>query len=189
MGALLLGAPLLSATAGASTVGLLGAGGVFAPAAGSLFGSLGTLSTIASIGSSLFKSQAQQKEYSGQIAASNYNASINKQNAKIAAQQGAAKEVLDRRENYIRLGKATADAGANSTGFGGSTADILSDTASQNELNILNDKYQTSLQVRQYNSDANLDLLSAKTTKKVAKLSRGAAVLSGTAKLGANSVV
>jgi hypothetical protein len=51
--AALLGSALASSTAGASAVGLLGAGGVFAPMAGSIATGLGGLGSILSIGSGI----------------------------------------------------------------------------------------------------------------------------------------
>lgn len=61
----LFGSTLLSSTAGASTVGLLGAGGAFSLSAGSLFsaGTLGALSTGLSIFSGLSSIAGGQQSY------------------------------------------------------------------------------------------------------------------------------
>lgn len=63
----MVGASLLSGTAGASTVGLLGAGGVLAPAAGTLFsGGVGSLLSGLLTGASAF-SQVQAGNLNAQI--------------------------------------------------------------------------------------------------------------------------
>lgn len=62
MAELLFGAPLLSATGGASTVGLLGAGGVFAPAAGTL----ASISLTSAVGAGLTAASAFSSIQAGQ---------------------------------------------------------------------------------------------------------------------------
>lgn len=76
--AALLGSTLASSTAGASTVGLLGAGGVFAPTAGSLAGALsgiGGLSTLSG-GLSILSGVQQQQAASEQASIAREQASL-----------------------------------------------------------------------------------------------------------------
>lgn len=169
--------------------GALTALGVSAGTAATIGTVVSVGSTILSLGSALFKSKAQQADYSGQVAASKYNAKVAQDSAAITDTQTAAAVEAKRRETYLRAGAQRAAAGANNTGFGGSTGDILADNATQNELDILNTQYEGNLKSKAYLDEAGLDTLNAKTTKKTAKLSQGASILSGVAKLGGNSIV
>lgn len=67
----LIGAPLLSATAGSSVVGLLGTAGTFAPMAGSIAGFLGSTS-----GFSLLSGAMTAASAFGQVQAGNTNAAM-----------------------------------------------------------------------------------------------------------------
>jgi hypothetical protein len=95
--AALLGAPLLSSTAGASTVGLLGAGGTFSLGAGSLGGMLGTLGTGLSLFSGL--SSVMGGMQSNAEAKNQANLALSQANMR-GAEQGrlAAKEALAEQE-------------------------------------------------------------------------------------------
>lgn len=164
----LLGASLGSATAGASAVGLLGAGGVFAPMAGTLFSgfsTLGTLSTIASLGSSFLGTQAQSAESEAAIVSAKTNAAIERTNS-------AEEESAARRASNLRAGRDLTNAAAMGTGPTGSVLDILADNTAQDEFNIIG--------IRR-NAAITQDIAKSKVSsiKASSRLSQGASILSG----------
>lgn len=174
----LVGSALASSTAGASAVGLLGAGGVFAPMAGSmagLFSGLGTLGTIASLGSSFLGSQASSAESAAEQTSAKYNAAVERINT---AESIRAKT----RDQYLRAGAQKAAGGAQGRGGGGNVLDIMADTAYQNELDILG--MRQSQMMSQKLTDTKV-----KSMKKSNKISQGASILSGVAKLSSSGVI
>lgn len=170
--AALVGSALASSTAGASAVGLLGAGGVFAPAAGSLFtgvSALSTIGTIASIGQSFFGMQSQ----SAQAKAAQVEA---KTNAAIDATNTARKITAQKRESYLRSGSQKASAAALGRSDSGNVLDIMADSLSQEEAAILGLKATNDINQAQYKS-------SIKASKSSNKLQTYSGILSGVNKL------
>lgn len=126
---MLLGAPLLSATAGASTVGLIGAGGAFAPAMGTLFSgsalsALSTGLTLASASSSLFGGLQQASALKTQGAqeawALNMTAREDMLSAKEEVTRGKeeANDIMDAMIQTIGQQRVAAAANGMDIGFG-----------------------------------------------------------------------
>lgn len=93
----LVGAALLSGTAGASAVGLVGAGGVFAPAAGSIAGALGSIG-----GMSLLSGVMTAASAFGQIQSANMQAASLNMQARQADIQ-ARNELLRGRQTSLAI--------------------------------------------------------------------------------------
>lgn len=168
----LLGSTLASSTAGASAVGLLGAGGVFAPAAGSLFSgisALGTLGTVASLGSSFFGMQSSNAQAAAAQTEARTNAAIDETNA-------ARKITAAKRESYLRAGSQKASAAALGRSTSGNVLDIMADSLSQEEAAILGIKATNDINQAQYSS-------SIKSSKSSNKIQNYSGILSGVNKL------
>lgn len=139
---------------------------------------MGKLGTIAELGSVFFEGLGKQQDYAGEIAASQFNARVAKQNIGISRSQTEAAVKQQRRENYIRAGANRAAAGASGLGMS-SAADVLADNAAQDELSILNLQYSGRLEQKGYENDYLLDTMRADSYSRAASLSKGATLLKG----------
>lgn len=144
--------------ASASTAALVGAG---ITAAG-----------VSTVGS-LIKGESQ-------AAANDYNASIARQNALIAQQQGAAAVQAQQRDAARTIGRAIANYGASGVQVDqGSPMDVLAESVRNAELDKLNIQYNYALKAQGYTQQAQLDTMGAKTSRTSGYLNATANVVRG----------
>lgn len=144
-------------------------------------------STVFSVMSALNQGQAQNQ-------AAQTNAAINDQNATIARQNAADKNVMNQRDNIMRLGAVRAAQGkSGGAGDSGSVLDVLGDVAAQGELDKQYTSYQGELQARGYTNTAALDRQSGQNAVTGSYFKAGSELLGGGAKVsdyyGRQSVV
>lgn len=95
-----------------------------------------------------------------------FNASVARQNALIAAQQGAAAVDAQQRNATRRIGSMIAAYGASGVqGDAGSPMDVLADSARMAELDKLTTQYNYTLRAAGYESQAKLDLMGAESAR------------------------
>lgn len=104
---------------------------------------------------------SQQQQYESSARASEFNAEVAQRNAGIQRTQTAADIERTRRENFIRAGAARASAGALG-GLTGSSLDLISSIAAEQELDVLNIKQQGQLREDALLQGAQLDIFEAK---------------------------
>ena len=113
-------------------------------------------------------------------AASNYNATINEQNAAIVRQNAADKAKQADREKYLRLGAIRAAQGrSGGTADSGSVLDVLGDVAAQSELEKQQIIYQGEQQARGYTNTAQLDRAGADNAESSGMFKAGSELLGG----------
>lgn len=102
----------------------------------------------------------------GQAAAYEYNARVAQQNAIIAGQQGRAAEEAQQRDTVRKIGSMVAAYGASGVQTdSGSPMDVLADSARMAELDKLTLRYNYALKAAGYQSQAQLDLMGAQTSR------------------------
>lgn len=132
--------------------------------------------------SASLRAQAQQQEY---------NATVARNNAKVAADQANAKEEAQRRHFNALQGQAIAGVAQSGTGFDGSNLDLLKQNAINNELDALTIRYEGQNQARGLEAQAAQDMYGASVSRMNASnamtagyFNAGANLLSGAAKYG-----
>jgi len=138
--------------------------GTVALAASAAVGAAGAISS----------SRAQAASYKSQEQAAKYNAEVNMGNATAAETAASANELAQRRLNDQRMGAMRAQA-AESGGFGGTNAEVLSQSATNMELDALNTRYRGQMQARGLLAQANLD----EYQSQVAEMNRGSSIRAG----------
>lgn len=112
--------------------------------------------------------------------AANYNATLEQMNARAARQDAADQAAQVDRENYLRLGAIRANQGKSGGAAGeGSVLDILSDAASQGELER---QYVLKAGERKafgHEASANLDRAQGRNAQTGSYLKAGSELLSG----------
>lgn len=125
--------------------------------------------------------QAQAAQAKAAANAANYNATVARNNAQLALEQGNANEESQRRHARMALGQqraALAEAGIGLEGTGG---DLYEQSASGAELDAQNIRYGAQLQSTSYLNQSNLEMAQAK------QYSRNAANASTASYIGAGS--
>lgn len=117
--------------------------------------------------------------------AAQLNAQTMEAEARIARQQGGAREEAQRRRAREVLGTMRASIGQAGIGFGGSAADIYDQSATNAELDALNIRYESDLQAMGIMNQAALTRYEGKQAKRAAKISAFATILGGAANYGA----
>jgi hypothetical protein len=130
--------------------------------------------------------QAANMEAQAKIA--RYNATVNENNAKAAAEQASFKEDQQRRQFRQLQGQAIAGTAQSGVGFSGSPLDLLRQNEVNNELDNLVIRYEGQNQQNTFKSAAALDRMNAGIYESNAKsaitggyLSAGAGLLSSAA--------
>jgi hypothetical protein len=174
-------APLALGTAATAATGTAAA----TAATAGLFGTAGTFSLATTLGTlgSLMGGLGAMQSNSAQTSAAEYNAQLSRQNAALSRQKTQEELEIQDRERRLRLGSNIARAGANNTGFGGSTGDILQSNAMQEELELMSIKSDGALRAAGFENTATLDSMQAESSKTAGMIGAGANLLSGTSKL------
>lgn len=174
--------PLIALNAGMISVGT-------AVTASSVIGTLGAIGTGLSLASTVGSLFSNQSKTGSEIDAANANATIARQNAATTVSQTEASVQQQQRDAVIRRGQSIAAASGSGLGIG-SKADILSDNAAQEELDILTLKHTGQLKQNSYLQDAALSDASAAAKKRAYPLGQAAIALTGAAKsFGVSQVV
>lgn len=125
---------------------------------------------------------AQAAQYKSQQQALEYNAAVQKNNARAASEQANVAEEAQRRRFAALQGEAIAAIGQSGTGFDGSNLDVLRQNKVNAELDALNIRYQGQMQAQGLLAQSELDKMQARQ----AKANAGAARTSGYLSAGAN---
>lgn len=145
------------------------------------------VSTIGTIGQGLGLISTIQGAQSS-AAASKANARIAENNAAIAESQTEAALERQRKVGLIASGASRAVAGSRGLGTG-SAYDILSDNAAQQELDLLNIKYEGLLKKTGYLQTAALDKANAKSTRRNMPYLAGGKLLMSSSRFGTDGVI
>lgn len=117
--------------------------------------------------------------YEGEASAQSqeYNASIARQNAVIAQQQGAAAVQAQQRNAARAIGSVTANYGASGVRMdSGSPLDVLADSVAMATLDKLTIEYNYALRAQGYQQQANLNQMGAETARTSSYFKAAAAV-------------
>jgi len=180
----LVGSTLATSTAGASVVGLLGAGGVLGAGTGigatigAGLASLGSIAGIAGLAATGLGGIAGMQESRARANAAKTNARIAEQNAETSRQQTAAAMDTQDRERRLRLGSSMARGGASGVGVE-SFGDIMQSSAAQEELDLLTLKTEGQLKENDFLNQASIKKAESKNIKKQGKLKTASSILSG----------
>jgi hypothetical protein len=135
---------------------------------------------IIGAGVSAYSSYSQAQDAK---AADEYNEKVADQNAISAEQQGQEQAQLQQQQAAKTIGAAVAGYGASGVESGsGSALDVLSESASNSELDRQNILYKAKLQANGYQDEGDLDSAKAATRDEQGELGATAAILSGAGK-------
>lgn len=118
--------------------------------------------------------QSQSAALQAQAAGSRYNAAVSRDQARQALQVSTAQQLQLRREQRQAAGRQRAAAAQAGIGDGGSVADIMEQSQTLAELDVLNVAYDGMLRARGYTTQADLDEFSARSYQSQAKAARRA---------------
>jgi len=131
-------------------------------------------SVIGAISDANSKSQA----YESQAEWNQYNAAIQRQNAGAALQQSASEQARQNRQARRVMGEQRAAVAQSGTGFGGSNADLLDQSATLAELDMLNIAYEGQMRARGYEIQAQGEDYSRKVNRRNAGNAKTAGIFS-----------
>ncbi len=131
-------------------------------------------SVMGAISDANSKSQA----YESQAEWNQYNAAIQRQNAGAALQQSASEQARQNRQARRVMGEQRAAAAQSGTGFGGSNADLLDQSATLAELDMLNIAYEGQMRARGYEIQAQGEDYSRKVNRRNAGNAKTAGIFS-----------
>lgn len=143
-------------------------------------------STAFSAIGAISQGNAKSEQYDAQANANAYNASVMRQNADIARQQGNANEETQRRRARQVLGNQRAAVAEADIGTEGTGSDLVGQSASNAEMDALNIRYNAHLQDVGFLNEANLQdwygtqaRRNASSAQTAGWMNAGTAVLSG----------
>lgn len=131
-------------------------------------------SVIGAISDANSKSQA----YESQAEWNRYNAAIQRQNAGAALQQSASEQARQNRQARRVMGEQRAAVAQSGTGFGGSNADLLDQSATLAELDMLNIAYEGQMRARGHEIQAQGEDYSRKINRRNAGKAQTAGIFS-----------
>jgi hypothetical protein len=136
---------------------------------------LSIASGVVGVISSISQGNANAASERSAAQAAEYNATINRQRADMALQQGNAQEEVKRRENRRAMGNLRAGLVENGIALdSGSGADLVEESSLNSEMDALNIRYNSQINARGYTAQAELDDYSAEAAKGRAKQARTA---------------
>ena len=138
-------------------------------------GGLATALSIASTAAGVLGALQQGQAASAQA---DYQASVANRNAEISRVQTEQRLETQDRERRLRRGAAMAAGGASGVGVE-SFGDILSSSAVQEEMDLLNIKQQGLLQAQNFESEARFAKMQGKQAKTASYMSAGTKLLGG----------
>ncbi len=131
-------------------------------------------SVMGAISDANSKSQA----YESQAEWNQYNAAIQRQNAGAALQQSASEQARQNRQARRVMGEQRAAVAQSGTGFGGSNADLLDQSATLAELDMLNIAYEGQMRARGHEIQAQGEDYSRKVNRRNAGNAKTAGIFS-----------
>lgn len=134
------------------------------------------IGTAFSVIGAISDSNSKSDAYESQAEWNAYNAAITRQNADISLQQSAAQQEQQHRNARRLLGEQRAGIAQSGTGFGGSNLDIMDQSETLAELDMLNIAYEGQMRARGYNIQAHADDHSAAVNRSNAKNAKRAGV-------------
>lgn len=106
---------------------------------------------------SIHQANSQAAAYKTQAQASNYNAAVSRLQERQARQVSSAQQMQLRREQRQFFGRQRAMAAQSGVGEGGSNADLMEQSQTLAELDVLNIAYEGELRAKGYATQAELD--------------------------------
>lgn len=143
--------------------------------------------SISAVGS-IAKGQSEKQAANGQAASQNYDAQIADQNAAMSYAQGSQQEETQRRQARQTLGEQRAAIAESGTGFSGSNADVMRQSATNAELDAMNIRYGADVQALGYKNQATSSRFNAKLSKNSGKAAAMAGYLSGASTLASSAI-
>lgn len=123
-------------------------------------------------------SNSRSDAYESQAAWNQYNATVQRQNSDAALQQSASEQARQNRHARQVLGQQRAATAQSGTGFGGSNADLLDQSATLAELDMLNIAYEGQVRARGHEIQAQGEDYSAGVNRSNARNVRRAGIFS-----------
>lgn len=117
----------------------------------------------------LSQAQAASNAAKSQADAATYNAIVAQQNAQRSLEESAAEQAAQHRQARRILGEQRAAIAQSGTGFGGTNADLIEQSETLAELDMLNIAYAGQSRARAYQQQSQLDLLEASSARARAK--------------------
>lgn len=149
--------------------GAMGAGGATAGLAG-----LSAISTAVSVMGAMQQANAAEASARAQAQQQEYNATVARNNAKVAADQANAAEEQQRRRFNALQGQAIAGIAQSGTGFDGSNLDLLKQNEINNELDALTIRYEGQNKAAGLIAQADQDMYGAQVSRMNASTARTA---------------
>lgn len=134
------------------------------------------VSTAFSVIGAISDANSKSDAYESQAAWNQYNATIDRQNADTALQQSASEQARQNRRARQVMGEQRAATAQSGTGFGGSNADLLDQSATLAELDMLNIAYEGQMRARGSEIQAQGEDYSAGVNKGNAKRAKRAGI-------------
>lgn len=116
--------------------------------------------------------------YESQAAWNRYNATVQRQNADAALQQSASEQARQNRRARQVMGEQRAATAQSGTGFGGSNLDVLDQSATLAELDMLNVAYEGQMRARGHEIQAQGEDYSRLVNRSNARNARTAGIFS-----------
>lgn len=135
-------------------------------------------STVFSVIGAINDANSRSDAYESQAAWNQYNATVQRQNADAALQQSASEQARQNRRARQVLGEQRAATAQSGTGFGGSNADLLDQSATLAELDMLNVAYEGQMRARGHEIQAQGEDYSAGVNRSTARNVRRAGIFS-----------
>lgn len=107
------------------------------------------------------QAQAEAYNYEAQAQANEFNATVQRENARAAAEQANQKEEANRRRFRMIQGQTMAGVAQSGTGFDGSNAMLIEQNELYNELDALNIRYEGDMASKGLMSQAQLNTYNA----------------------------
>ena len=139
---------------------------------------ISAVSTAFSVIGAISDANSRSDAYENQAAWNNYNATIDRQNADAALQQSASEQGRQNRRARQILGEQRAASLQSGTGAGGSNADLLDQSATLAELDMLNIAYEGQMRARGHEIQAQGEDYSSRTNRSNARNARRAGIFS-----------
>lgn len=143
--------------------------------------------TAASAFGAIQQGHSQAAALNAQAQASSYNAAVSRQQAEQALRVSSAQQMQLRREQRQQAGVRRAAAAQAGVGMGGSTADVLEQSRTLEELDALNVAYEGSLRARGFSTQADLDEFYARSYRSQAKSAKRAGYLQAAGNVASGS--
>ena len=129
------------------------------------------LSTALSAASSIGESRAMSAQYQSSAEAAEHNAKVQNMNAQRENQEGAARELAQRRAAAQQTGSLAASLSQSGL-YGGTSTGVLNQSLMNSELDALNTRYNAESRATAYRQDAINSLYEARNYEMYAKGAR-----------------